>query len=407
MTWFFHVVLPVAIVVFSLWGIPSAQGTYQQRSLFGAFFLVAVVLTIGAPVVTRALDGLIGVTSVTTVLLVHLVTVGAVMCLADFVHALYSGESTWRFQRRHAVAIVLSVALTVLYLGYMPHNASALDYSQSKGRATEIVFLGVFYLWMIYVGVPATLLIVRRARQLRREHQRSVGIMLIAAGGIVEVLFACWRTAYMIVLLATGSAIINSAEVISKYLMTLALLLLIAGVVTAPVSVLLQTVQGLVVLRRLRLLWSDLTSAVPTVVLSQPPLTAWAQMRAGRVGVQVRRRAVEIRDAALTLASYAPGDLMDRAHIAVAAAGLPPSKTEIHAEALWLRAALKLSYSGAAVPATTPTQLTDNAPSDRRTEVARLIRIAAAYRRPICPDLSLPSREHAAPALSDLRQESR
>lgn len=391
MTWFVHVLLPIALVAFSLWGIPSARGTHQQRSLIGTFVLLALALSIGAPTVCTRLDRLVGVTSFSTVLLVHLVTVGAVMCLADFVHALYSGDPAWRFRPPHAVAAALAVTLTVLYLGYMPHSAAALDYSQAKGRATEIAFLTLFYLWGIYVGVPATLLIARRAGQLRQQGRRPGGIVLLAAGCAAGVVFGVWRAGYMVMLLATGSSAVTSMEVISKYLMTLSILLLVAGVVTAPLSTLLRTVQGLVVLRRLGRLWADLTAAVPAVVLSEPPLTAWAQLRAGRVGVQVRRRAVEIRDAALALGGHAPGDLMDRARAAVAAAGLPPAKAEIQAEALWLRAALRLPSSGAAVLATAPAGPADDAPDDRRAEVGRLIRIAAAYRRPACPDLPLPA----------------
>ncbi|MEY9966636.1 hypothetical protein ABIA33_004701 [Streptacidiphilus sp. MAP12-16] len=399
MTWFVHVLLPVLLLAFSVWGLPSARGTYQQRSLIATLVLLAVALTIGAPAVSQALDRVLGVTSITTVLLVHLAIVGGVVCLTDFTHALCTGQAAWQLRPRHTVAAALAAALSVLYLGYMPHDASALDYTQSRGRTTEIVFLTLFYLWMLYVGVQVSALITGRSRQLRKERRPSGGIVLLAAGSVTGVLFATWRALYMITLLVTGSSIINTAEVISKYLMTTSILLFVAGAVTAPVTALLHTIRGLWVLHRLSPLWSDLTSSVPNVVLSQPPSTPWRQIRAGRVGVQVRRRAVEIRDATLTLAGHTPSDLMDRARTAVAATALPPSQAPFHAEALWLRAALALPRTDP--PVSTASLNHDHSHDhDGKLEISRLVRLARAYRRPACPDLAPAPTDSASAPLS-------
>jgi hypothetical protein len=387
--------MPCIMVAFSIWGMPSARGTRQQRALIGTFIFLAAALTMGAPSITTALDKLLGVTSITTVLLVHLAITGALTCLTDFVYALYAEQLTRSSRPRHLFAVGLSTALTVLYLGFMPHNAAALDYSRSSGRTAEIVFLGLFYLWMVYVGIQTTWLLTRRIRQLREEQHRAGGIILLALGCLFGGLFAAWRTAYMIVLLATGSSLINSMEQISKLLMVISILLLVAGAVTAPVSVLLRTVRGVWLLSRLERLWADLTECVPHVILGQPPLNAWAQLRAGRVNLQVRRRAVEIRDAALTLAGYAPADLYEKASAAAKAEGVRGDQVQIVAEALWLRAALELVRSGA--PARNETSPAPHG-DDIAQEIKRLVRVAAAYSRPVGKISLLPTTLGEQPA---------
>ncbi|MEZ0066650.1 hypothetical protein ABIA32_002662 [Streptacidiphilus sp. MAP12-20] len=380
MIWFVHIVMPVVLVAFSIWGMPSARGTRQQRALIGCFAFLATALVLGMPAVIGGLDGLLGVTSITTILLEHLAIIGALACLTDFVYALYGTQLTRRLHPRYIFAGALSVALTVLYVGFMPHNAAALDYSKTSGRTAEIAFLCLFYLWMVYVGTQTTTLLIRRIRQLRQEHQRPGGIVLLAAGCLFGGLFGAWRTAYMIVLLATGSSMINIMEQISELLMTVSILLLVAGAVTAPISALLRTIRAVWALNRLARLWADLTECVPHVVLGQPPLTAWAQIRTGRPNLQLRRRAVEIRDAALTLAGYAPEDLHEQATAAAEASGARGDQIQIEAEALWIRAALDIFRSGA--PARSETARAPHG-DDVTQEIKRLVRVAAAYgRRP-------------------------
>ena len=109
MNYLVYYVMPVVLIAISIWGMPSARGTHRQRSLIWTFVFLAAALAINGPHIIPVLDELT-VTSFATVLVQHLFILAALLCLVDFVHALYD-QQTARFRVRHAFGIAVAPML--------------------------------------------------------------------------------------------------------------------------------------------------------------------------------------------------------------------------------------------------------------------------------------------------------
>ena len=135
-------------------------------------------------------------------------------------------------------------------------------------------------------------------------------------------------------------------------------------------------------LRALRPLWSAVTAAAPHIVLGPPP-DCWGDLlvMGAKVRMRLRRRIVEIRDAALLLRSHVSDASAAAARTALAAAGLAGEELDAAAEAAWLRAACAARRAG--YPPAHPAPVRPLRGSDDLTGEARWLRlVAAASNRP-------------------------
>ena len=368
--------LPIILVAMVIWGMPSAWGTHLQRSLIAVFVNLAAAFLLSASAIGPFFDRLTGIPTLGVMLLQHLEVLATLSFFVDFVYALLNGEER-AFRPRHGLAIAFGLTMTVLFFGVVPHSDADLTYAHIPGRGWVLLYRGLFYAVMLWAALLTSQLMVRKAVQTRREGRTSAGYVLMAGGCVTGAAFCLWRVGTMFLLDFTGQPTIAWCEDVALVLMCGSTLLIVAGALTPPISSALQTIRATWALHRLRRLWTDLTMAVPKAVLENPPHTLWSEIRARRMGLQLHGRVVEIKDATLALSYYAPPELWGRAREAVHSIGVPADDGDSHAEALWLHAVLALVREGAqARSAASEHGTTDT------TDIAQLLRVAAAYRRP-------------------------
>jgi hypothetical protein len=373
---FVNVGLPVALVAVVVWGIPSAWGTHLQRSLIAVFVSLAVAFLLGQDLLGSAVDWITGVPSLGVMLVQHLAVLATLSFYVDFVKALLYGEDR-AFRARHLLTIALGLTMTLMFAAVVPHSDRDLTYDNIPGRGWVLLYRSLNYTAMFAAAAVLGQLMARTALEARRAGRSSAGYVLMASGCVSGAAFGLWRLGTMYLLYLTHRSTIGWCEDIALGLMCVSTLLVVAGGLVPALAAGWQAVRAAMALHRLRPLWTDLTQAVPEVVLECPPVGLWPELRARRLGLQLWSRSVEIRDATRQLAYYAPSDLWPRARAAVERVDVPADTAASQAEAVWLHAALALVRGGAvrreSAGAVAPAHTCD---------VTHVLQVAAAYRRP-------------------------
>ncbi|MFD0636408.1 hypothetical protein ACFQ9X_37375 [Catenulispora yoronensis] len=107
--------LVVILWVVTVWRLGSVRDQPWKRSLWLAFFGLAIAMTVTLPAVTRAIDASTGIADLTT-LIKHLAGIVACGAVLDWVLALNSPQTMGTFPaRRHYIAAVTMVAMTGLF----------------------------------------------------------------------------------------------------------------------------------------------------------------------------------------------------------------------------------------------------------------------------------------------------
>ncbi|MGW6876990.1 MAB_1171c family putative transporter [Streptomyces xanthophaeus] len=358
------------VVLGTAWmGRVALAGGRREKALWAALLFQTAAIVAGVPGVRRGIDGLLGIASVTN-LIVHLLTLGSAACLIEFVH-----RTTSDGRRLSAPVRGLAVAgpLLVAVFAMMPRPDGEEDLLTQETTGWSLAYWGIV---MLYIGWGLALSIsmcLRYGRQAAPGSLRT-SLRLIGAGSFCGLLYVTHRVAYLVAHTFVPGWFGNAAVVVTtQVLMACTLPLLILGVAWPSLAERVRVRRVRRRLKRIRPLWLALREVAPEVML---PLPAALERDPD---VLLYRHVIEIRDGALAVRAAG-----EDARAALVAAGLSGPALEAAAEAVALRCATPGPGPGrTAVPADTAGRLGPAADGDLDAEVAWLERVAAAYRTPL------------------------
>jgi len=333
-----------------LWRTPTARRPGPGRTLWCALACLAVAQTLQVLIVYQTVDRALGAPG-SAANTKHVLALASAACVRALVGQL-AGERLGPVRRLGlpAGALLLMVAP---YLLWPPHLLPA----GLSGRAEFYgPALGVALPWMAFLSYlswalgSAAVLCWRHRRYAASPALRhgltmitlgtSAGFGFIALKVVLQVVWTVGDGSWLTGFDAGADAVILGASVT---LCTLGANSEALADRTAAGVAMLQTAQSL---RRLRPLWRQVFTAVPSIVLlPEPGWLAGLDPRSARL--RLVRRVIEIRDGLMYLEPYLPSDARAVALRAAAAQGHIDVKAAATAEAGLLLAAARAKAAGA------------------------------------------------------------
>ena len=358
-------------------GTPRPDGTWAMSALLGAFGLAFAsyspvfqdVVETAVPHVARLLSNSFSLVAATAVLAVTLQL------------NLQPDEARRRIRRHLAL-------LTGAVLGM----AALFAFEQATHRSPRVYALYVL-IYIAYLTFTVSDFLRQTLRQSKSSKRRSVriGLRMTAAGCVFALIYAAYKVT---VLLSLGlglhlvpdharcSSLTSAPCVLSVTSPALAVLLIALGLtlpaVVWPISQLLRRRWERRSVNRLDRLWTDLSTAMPEIVLSPPEFDE----NTNDSDFVLQRRVIEISDGLLALRAYRYTEIKDAAEQALASSD--QARTEdgtAIVEAAIVKAAIAAQHAGR--PATRepapPAPGTSSRAGDLRAETDWLLRVADAY----------------------------
>lgn len=334
--------------VAALFRLPGLRQGPRKRAVALMFLTVALALTFSAPAVAMGLDRATHVWNIATLLkdLLALAFSTMVAILVAVVTATGDTDVTSLQRRWTVLGSGASLALIGAFL--VLHRPTEVDdfltayADRPAGGAYWAIVIG----YLTFALVWLMILVGRHAGRPDIVRATRVGLWISFAGIVVALFYATQRAGYVIQRLAHHDWLGLAGHVeVSRTLMALALLLIALGFSVPAIAAMRRAVGYYVANLRLYGLWRTLTSPVPAVLLDPPRrrlVDAALSLRAPDFALH--RRVIEIRDAMLRLACYAPAEVF------VPDGGETGRRSDPRAEAeqvaAWLRQALTAQASG-------------------------------------------------------------
>ncbi|MFC8708931.1 MULTISPECIES: MAB_1171c family putative transporter [unclassified Streptomyces] len=376
------------------------SGRRRERSLGAAFACFAAVWWLRTGTGHRVLAPL-GVEDLPS-LLKYVLALGGICALLAYVTDVYRDADadvrhvriTNAVQRAAARASLATVlCMTGVFFVALDRSQTSADsvyfVGRHAGSPALLLFLGLFN---IYTAAAAAVCAYQwgRAARLARRWGLRTGLVMMAAGMALMVLYAVLRTAYVaaVTVRPSTAAVGTVQEHAAGTVMYAAFLLWLLGSVAPASNALAGRIRAVRALVVLHPLWRDLVTAIDGVALHRPSRPVGGRRAGALVSVvrdvvaheacaQIRlgRFVTEIRDASYELRRRAPADLARRARRLAAAEG-HGEEAEAVAEAYWLMAALAAADAPPGAPVAFPTAGSE----DFASEAVWLCRVARAYR---------------------------
>ncbi|MET7765713.1 MAB_1171c family putative transporter [Streptomyces sp. NPDC005393] len=347
--------------------LPTARHSRQQQMLLIAVMGVAGSITVYLDPVTAALNRTFTFAQSCGLFMNEWGVLGSALIL-DFVLAAVSRRRPWLI---YGSMIVTMATLLVLNFTTAPH----------AGCVTSISVPWYSPFWWILIAahlvgtIPCVVLCVRYARQAKGDRSLRVGLLLFAAGFTSSSVFWSVVLAFLLYRPAWLGALFPLNIGVTAWLMT-------AGAALPLVLRVHQMARNIIALWRLRLLWSELTEAVPHVTLNRPrPVIREVLGSPHSIYLRLYRRVIEIRDALLILQDYVTPETVDVARRHVTAQALPEKQIEPTITACWLEIARQAKAKGASPQ---PNPLASKHPSGHglRSETDFLLDVVRARKLP-------------------------
>lgn len=373
---YLEITILIMLWTVTIWRAPSARRSVKQRALWVAFAALTLSMTLRLPGVMHGLDERAEVNNLST-LVKHWLGMIAAGAVVDFVIAIArpESESGRRVRPRHYAAMT-AMALMAALFQLVPREREVDDFFEANvGESWATAYYLVFVIYLGIAMATASWLFWGSAR-LANARWLRVGVRLMGIGTAVGVLYTVVRALYLVCRLfgIVGVDADDAVDTATDLLKYLAIGFILVGSSIPAFGVAWRGIRDWRRLRALQPLWRDLTAATPGIVLKTRLL------RSPRL--QLHRRVIEIRDACLVLAPYAPSEVREAAKTAADAAGFEPEAAGPAAEALWLRAARQAKVQGSrarldhSMMAPGAEGVVD---LDFEAEVARLLQLARAY----------------------------
>ncbi|MFI2239399.1 MAB_1171c family putative transporter [Streptomyces chrestomyceticus] len=385
-------VVLAALWAVTAWRLPAAVREAKQRSAWIAFASMAAANTLAHPAVESPFNEVTGINNLAT-LTRNLIGILGFSAFVQFVVSVARPRAIRSSRRLLTVCGFVGAFGLVFLFAVTPRPRNVENFFEAYtgrplGTAYCCVFLG-------YVGVStviATCLFTGYSRHTEDAWLRA-GLRLLGTGTAIGTLYTIFCAARMLTRLAHQPFVTNdhTAAAVAHIIQDTAIALIVVGSSIPACGVLRRTLGDRRTLRRLRPLWSALTDAVPDVILEAPV------PRCSRI--RLLRQIIEIHDAMLVLACYAPPQLHEQAHSRAAQVLQDEEGRAALAQALWLRAACEAKHAGAQPSAHSVEERTahpEHLAFDFGSEVARVQQLCDAYNSPTAEAFAREHRlEHA------------
>ncbi|MFJ7969416.1 MAB_1171c family putative transporter [Streptomyces sp. NPDC096324] len=368
--------------------------------LWGTFTAFALSWWLRTDLGRAAVDPL-GINDLPT-LLKHALAIAGTCLLLTYVTDVYADEDATtrhikitagvhRAAARASFATVLCLAVVFFFFLNRTKTGADSPYFMARhaGEPGLVLYMGLLYL---YTAAAALVCGYQWGRASQKAHRwpLRVGLWMMAAGMALIVVYALLRTAFLVptTLHPLSERAVADQEHITDTVLYAGFLLWLFGSITPTFHALRTRGQSTWAVIGLHRLWRDLVLAVDGVALYQPSSLFHGHRAVGALNrfrdvlshdatpqIRLGRYVTEIRDAIHELRRRAPADLYDRAVQLTEANGHRGTDADAMAEAYWIKAALTAAGQPAGAPVTFRT-----AGDDFTTEVAWLLRVAAAYR---------------------------
>ena len=352
------------------------------------FLVVAVVLTVTLPAVSRAIDRLAGVPSLTW-LLADGVSLLGWWCLLAYLYALAAPDARHQRLLRHTAVAVLGVLLVMIALFFAtPVHPASLDLAhlpQRDERAWPKVGYQVLYLGCVGLAAGYAIHLLQRYTMVVRDALLRLRLRLFTLSLCLGLGYVCSEVARAIILRAGEPVPIAYLEFPTIAVVFTGVALATAAV-TMPlwgsrlgIAPLARWVDDYSAHRQLYPLWRALYRANPEIAYLPPPSSALADALAvADLEFRLCRRVIEIRDGIVKLRAYRVPQAGQLANERCQAASVPSREVPLVVAAASIAAALQVQARGDH-PGDTAAPWDLPGGADLRSEIETLVRVAAHY----------------------------
>ncbi|MFE2290864.1 MAB_1171c family putative transporter [Streptomyces sp. NPDC059452] len=380
----------------ALWRMPAAlwgdEEDRRRRALWGCYAGFAIALWTKTEAVRTGLNNS-AITDL-AVLIKHYTATVAILAILSYIVAIYGSYPEAGAVPRHVrfarlvqqVAAKASVAtlilLTVLFFTVVDRSEPSDRFvSDHAGEWGATLYMSVFYLYLGAASAVCAFQWALATADARRRHLR-IGLGMMTFAMFIGVGYTVSRTLFLWV-----SVVDEPSETFAlrfdQVTEAAQLVLFAFFALGASVPALSTGARRIRLWRaqiRLHALWYELMASFPDQPFDPPASLARELTRFNApADLRVDRWAADIADAVEKLRHYVPDELVPAAEEAAAARHTADAqRAAALGDAYWIRAALLAKESGAtAGPAA---RVSAQQAADQDGEVARLERVAAAYR---------------------------
>ncbi|MEU0103523.1 MAB_1171c family putative transporter [Streptomyces sp. NPDC006267] len=379
----------------ALWRMPAAlwgdEEDRRRRALWGCYAGFAVALWTKTEAVRTGLNNS-AVTDL-AVLIKHYTATVAILAILSYIVAIYGSYPEEGAAPRHVrfarlvqklaakASVATLILLTVLFFTVVDRSEPSDRFvSDHAGEGGATLYMSVFYLYLGAASAVCAFQWALATLDTRRRHLR-VGLGMMTFAMFIGVGYTVSRTLFLWI-----SVVDEPTEAFAvrfdRVTEAAQLVLFVFFAVGASVPAFAAGLRRARLWRaqvRLHALWYELMTVFPDQPFD-PPASLPRELTRFNVPADLRvdRWAADIADAVEKLRHYVPDGLLDAAGRAAARDTDDPRRAEPLRDAYWIRAALLAKDSGA--PAGQAATVASQHAADQDGEVARLVRVAAAYR---------------------------
>ncbi|MGC5344110.1 hypothetical protein PZB75_16020 [Streptomyces sp. AM 4-1-1] len=387
--------IAVLMTAVALWRMPAAlwggEDDKRRRALWGCYAGFAAALWTKTRIVRIGLNDS-PVTDL-SVLIKHYTSTVAILAILSYIVAIYGQYPDGGAVPRHVrfaravqqVAAKASVAtlvlLTVLFFTVVDRSTPSDRFvSDHAGQWGATLYMSVFYLYLGAASAVCAYQWALATMGVRLRHLR-IGLGMMTFAMFIGVGYTVSRTLFLWVSVADrpSEAFALDFDEITEAAQVVLFAFFALGASVPAFSKGWRRAKLWRAQTRLHPLWYELMTAFPDQPFEPPaPLLRELTRFDTPADLRIDRWAADIADAAEKLRHYVPDALLPAASAAAAADTTDPRKAGPLAEAHWIRAALAVKAEGGQ-PGRAATIDAKHA-ADQDGEVARLVRVAAAYR---------------------------
>ncbi len=380
----------------ALWRMPAAlwgdEEDRRRRALWGCYAGFAIALWTKTEVVRKGLNNS-AITDL-AVLIKHYTATVAILAILSYIVAIYGSYPEAGEAPRHVrfaqfvqklaakASVATLILLTVLFFTVVDRSVPSDRFvSDHAGEWGATLYMSVFYLYLGAASAVCAFQWALATLDTRRRHLR-VGLGMMTFAMFIGVGYTVSRTLFLWISVVDepGEAFaLRFDQVTEAAQLVLFAFFALGASVPAFAAGPARRARLWRAQVRLHALWYELMAAFPDQPFD-PPASLARELTRFNVPADLRvdRWAADIADAAEKLRHYVPDGLLAAAARAAARDTDDPRRAESLTDAYWIRAALLAKDSGA--PAGGAATVAAQHAADQDGEVARLVRVAAAYR---------------------------
>ncbi|WP_030575645.1 MAB_1171c family putative transporter [Streptomyces anulatus] len=379
----------------ALWRMPAAlcgdEEDRRRRALWGCYAGFAVALWTKTEAVRIGLNNS-AVTDL-AVLIKHYTATVAILAILSYIVAIYGSYPEAGAVPRHVrfarfvqklaakASVATLILLTVLFFTVVDRSEPSDRFvSDHAGEGGATLYMSVFYLYLGAASAVCAFQWGLATLDARRRHLR-IGLGMMTFAMFIGVGYTASRTLFLWISVVDepSEAFALRFDQITEAAQLVLFAFFALGASVPAFAAGLRRARLWRAQVRLHALWYELMTAFPDQPFD-PPASLGRELTRFNVPADLRvdRWAADIADAAEKLRHYVPDGLLAAAGRAAARDTDDPRRAESLTDAYWIRAALLAKDSGA--PAGGAATVAAQHAADQDGEVARLVRVAAAYR---------------------------